>query len=354
METTPVLRSVCQRQNRECNRRSISICGTLIIQGLWIGGGVFMTNGDEPTAQHLRQLLVLAEELHFGRAANRLYLSQPALSQRVRALELKLGVQLFDRTSRRVELTAQGQALLPLARRVVDSVDDLLRAAERASNDTPVLRLGVCESFAALDATRGVISMLSTDHPELGPEVRVVDSFTEQLAELRKGEIDAAFVHLPVPDDLGAQPLVTEPRVACIAAHDPLAERDVIRLSDLADHPVLGLNPEGFPEGRRFWAVDPRPDGTRVRHATHKVTGFESLLSTVALGGAIAFVPVTAARLYVRPDVRYLQVADLPECEFGVIWQVAEKDKPHIEVLRSVCHRFTSAHETTMPSLTSA
>jgi DNA-binding transcriptional LysR family regulator len=295
-----------------------------------------MIKGDEPTARQLQLLLTLAEELHFGRAAARLYLTQPALSQQIRALEQKLGVQLFERTSRRVELTDTGAALLPLARSVVEATDELGRVAHASAREGR-LQLGVCESFGALDATRSVIATISAQFPDLGPDVQVVDVFIDQVSELRDGQIDAAFVHFPVPDDLCAEPLFSEPRVACVADSDPLAQRTSVRLADLAEYPVISTTPKTFRAGREFWAADPRPDGKPVRYSTHQVARFESLLSTVALGGATAFVPAASAQLYSRPDIRYLTVEDLPGCTFGVAWRAADHDKPKIVALRKAC-----------------
>lgn len=298
-----------------------------------------MTSADDPTAHQLRLLLVLAEELHFGRAANRLYLTQPALSQQIRSLEQRLGVELFTRTSRRVELTKHGQTLLPYAKAVVDASDALRGAARRATAGKGRLRLGVCESFGALAPTRQVIAAVSERHPELGPDVHVADDFTEQLAMLTDGVIDAAFVYLPVPEGLNAHVLTTEPRLACVAASDPLAQRSSVSLADLAGHPMVNLGSDTFREGREFWAQDPRPDGTKVRYSEHRVTRFESLLSAVSLGRAIAFVPAAAATLYPRPDLRYLPVDDLPGCAFGVVWHSSDHDTPKIAALEDIAHR---------------
>ncbi len=282
---------------------------------------------------------MLAEELHFGRAASRLYLTQPALSQQIRSLEQRLGLELFTRTSRRVELTKYGQALLPYVKAVVDANGALRGAARRAIAGKGKLRLGVCESFGALTPTRQVIAAVSERHPELGPDVHVADDFTEQLAMLTDDVIDAAFVYLPVPEGLHAQILTTEPRLACVAASDPLAQRRSLSLADLAGHPVVGLASDTFRAGRDYWAFDPRPDGSQVRYTDHQVSRFESLLSAVSLNRAIAFVPAAAATLYPRPDLRYLPVEDLPGCAFGVVWHSADHDTPKIAALEEIAHR---------------
>jgi DNA-binding transcriptional LysR family regulator len=155
--------------------------------------------------------------------------------------------------------------------------------------------------------------------------------------------IDAAFVYLPVPEGLTASVLRTEPRVVCMAVSDPLAQRQSVSLADLADRPMVNLGSDTFHVGRDYWAHDPRPDGTRVRYTDHQVTRFESLLSAVSLGRAIAFVPAAAMTLYPRPDLRYLPVDDLPGCAFGVVWHSNDHDKPKIVALEDIARRVRRA-----------
>ncbi|WP_137992767.1 LysR family transcriptional regulator [Streptomyces vilmorinianum] len=301
---------------------------------------------EDPTVHQLRLLLTLAEELHFKRAASKLYLSQPALSQQIRSLEQRLGVQFFTRTSRSVELTPTGQALLPLVRKVVNATEHLRNAASRSALGDTRLRLGVCENVAALEATRSVLGALSALYPCMGPEIHVLD-FVEQMTALENGTIDAAFAYLPVPEGMHSQPLTTEPRVVCVASSDPLATRSSVTLADLAGYPVVSLASQMFQEGRDFWAADPRPDGTPVNYTSHHVTRFESLLSMASFGGAIAFVPSAAARLYPRPDIRYLPVRDLPDCTLGVVWPTVHRDKPQITALEDICRQL---HRTGLPT----
>ncbi|MEV0105751.1 LysR family transcriptional regulator [Nocardia sp. NPDC050799] len=290
-----------------------------------------VTNGDDPTPHQLRLLLILAEELHFGRAARRLYLTQPALSQQIRALEDRLRVRVFQRTSRHVELTEAGRELLPHARRVVTAADDLRRAAYHLAVGDDTLRIGVCESFGSIPEIRAVLDAFASPQPQ----VRVLETFTAQLTALERGEIDAAFVHLPVPPGLRAQPLLVEPRLACLSATDPLAARDTLCLADLAEHPVAEMSPSTFPEGREFWTANPRPDGARARPAESHGSTFESLLNTVALARAVAFVPAAAARLYPRPDLAYVPVTDLPPCTFALVWNETTAQSPRSERLRA-------------------
>ncbi|MFG1791888.1 LysR family transcriptional regulator [Nocardia sp. NPDC049149] len=290
---------------------------------------------DDPTAHQLRLLLTLAEELHFGRAASKLHLTQPALSQQIRSLEDRLGVELFHRTSRRVELTAAGQAVLVAARNVVDAADYLRNIVRRMTSGSERLRLGVCESFAAVPPARGVIAALTDPNPVPGPDVRVLDRLTDLLSALESGEIDAAFTHLPVPEHLHSEPLSIEPRMVCVSSDDPLAGRTSVCLADLADHRVISLVPPTFRAGHDFWAANPRPDGTPVRFAAHQGSSFQSVLSTVSLGGVIVFVPAVTATLYPRPDLHYLHVEDLTECTFGVVWNPRNPVQAKITALRA-------------------
>lgn len=215
----------------------------------------------DPTIHQLRLLLVLAEELHFKNAADKLFLTQSALSQQIRSLEHRLGVTLFTRTSRRVEMTPTGTALLPLAEKVVNATENLRLAASRSAIGDTRLRLGVCENVAALEPTRNVLGAISSLYPCLGPEIHVFD-FAEQMIALENGKIDAAFAYMPVPSGLDSYPLASEPRLVCVCSSDPLATRSSVTLADLAGHPVVSLAPEMFQEGRDYWAADPRPDGS--------------------------------------------------------------------------------------------
>ncbi|MFD6104746.1 LysR family transcriptional regulator [Nocardia salmonicida] len=294
-------------------------------------------------------LLILAEELHFGRAAKRAYLTQPALSQQIRALEQRLGVRLFERTSRRVELTPVALELLPVARAVVDASTQLRKIAQRASAQASLLRIGVCESFATLGHTGRIIEGVSTRFPTLGPDIHVLDTVADQLAALDRGEIHAALLHLPVPSHLHAVPLAVERRVACLAATDPLVGRESLCLADLAEHEVMTMVPESFPAGRAFWTVDPRPDGSAVRLAQVKASTFESLLATVAMTGAVAFVPASAAQLYGRPDLAFVPVDGLADCTFGVVWRSSENDELPTSGLREVVSEIAVAYADLAP-----
>lgn len=297
-----------------------------------------MVSVDDPSVHQLRLLLALAEELHFGRAAARLYLTQPALSQQIRSLERRLGVKLFARTSRQVEVTPIGQALLPLVKNVVDATDHLRNAVHDSVRGEYVLNLGLSDCSAPLASTHRVLETLTALHPGLELRMRVVD-LVEQVRDLQEGRLDAAFVYLPAPDGLRIQPLTTEPRVACLASTDPLAQQPSLELADLADRPTVSLTSEVPRATREFWAADPRPGNVPIRYTSHHVTRVESLLSAVSFDQAVAFLPAVAAELYPRPDIRYVPVRDLPYCTFGVVWLDSEQECRQVAALEQICRQ---------------
>jgi DNA-binding transcriptional LysR family regulator len=192
----------------------------------------------------LRQLVyftAVAEELNFARAAQRLHIVQPAVSQQVRRLERDLGVQLFDRTSRRVRLTAAGERLLPEARAVLAAADQARHlAAELASSG--ILRLGTSQGLG--ERLPHVLDELAGTAPALRVEL-VGARATRRLAMVRSGQLDAAFVRaLPRARDVELLPLWDDPLVATLPVTHPLAAHATLELRQLSELP-LRLAPRG-------------------------------------------------------------------------------------------------------------
>lgn len=296
-------------------------------------GELGMVSRHAPSVQQLESFLALAEELHFGRAAARLFLTQPALSRQLQALEERLDVLLVQRSRRHVEITAAGEALLPKARAVVEAMAGLCRAAgAHARQVDGRLVIGSIGAEAAMPYTRAILDELHTRHPRLRTSVRGLDLATHFDA-LERGEVDVMFLRPPVPAGIETLLLASEPRVACLPADDPLAGRDEVRLAELAGRTVVDIPPPCPRVWWRFWAADPRPDGSVVRYGP-MVPDMEALLLAVSRGEAMAFLPAAARHFFPRPGVGYVAVPDLPPGTAALAWTARNRALPTIVAIR--------------------
>ena len=186
----------------------------------------------------LRQLIyftAVADELNFARAAQRLHIVQPAVSQQIRRLERELGVRLFDRTSRHVRLTPAGERLLPEARTVLAAAEKTRQVAAQLA-DGGVLRLGTSQGLG--ERLPQVLDELARTDPAL--RVQLVGAPTERrLTMVGSGQLEAAFVRaMPRARDLELLPLWDDPLVAALPATHPLAGHPTLELRQLRDLPL--------------------------------------------------------------------------------------------------------------------
>ncbi|MFE1784290.1 LysR family transcriptional regulator [Streptomyces sp. NPDC059506] len=300
----------------------------------------------EPSIHQLRLFLALSEELHFGQAAARSFITQSALSQQIRSLEKRLGVALFERSSRAVSLTAAGRALLPDIRAAVEAMAHLRRAADAQGRQlSGRLKVGTIGAEAAMPHTRAVLQVLHRRHPRL--EVQVLSlNFADHLGALYRREADVVFLRPPVPDGIELHHLATEPRVACLPSSDPLAALPRLALDRLSGYPVVDVPPHVPRVWWDFWAVDPRPDGTPVRYGP-VAADMEALLHTVAQGEAMAFLPAGARELFRRPGVSYVDVDGLPPCTSALAWAAEHRDTPVVAAVRQAAR--SVPHSRTRP-----
>ncbi|WP_037820548.1 LysR substrate-binding domain-containing protein [Streptomyces sp. NRRL B-3229] len=287
----------------------------------------------EPSLHQLRLFLALSEELHFGVAAARLHITQPTLSRQIQELEKRLGVPLFLRDSRSVTLTDAGLSLAEEARETVAAMDRLLvRADQWARTLSAHVVVGTVGAEAAMPYTHAVLDHLRTLHPELTVEIRTL-SFAEHLIKLLSGDIDVAFLRPPVPVGVELLELATEPRIACMPADDPLTRLPELSLADLGERVFVDVPPEVPRVWWDFWAVDPRPDGRRVRYGP-VVFDMEGLLHAVASGQGMCFLPAAARELFPRPGVRYVNVVDLSPTVSALGWPAECRDRPTVRAVR--------------------
>ncbi|TMK94978.1 MAG: LysR family transcriptional regulator [Actinobacteria bacterium] len=193
--------------------------------------------------RHLRYFLAVSDELHFGRAAQRLHISQPPLSQAIRKLEAELGVQLFERTSRVVKLTEAGSVFAEEARRVLADVELAVGAARRAGGTGYTLRIG-CVPHLPIERVLAFLEALHERSPGDRPQVMHVTS-GEQVTRLRSGELDVGiFNDAGEEEGLEEEPLFPGERlVAFLATSHPLTEHAVLGPADL-EQEVLVVFPQ--------------------------------------------------------------------------------------------------------------
>ncbi|WP_432069030.1 LysR family transcriptional regulator [Streptomyces sp. AA1529] len=278
--------------------------------------------------------LTLAEELHFGRTADRLHVSQARVSQSIAKQERRIGARLFARSSRRVELTPIGAQLREDLgagyRRIVEGTRAATAAARGAAG---TLTLGL-HGPQAHDQAR-LIDLFRTRHPEVELRIREM-SFTDPFGPLRSGSVEVATAWLPVrePDLTVGPPVVTEPLLLMVATDHPLASRAAVGMEDLADwtlpHPAVPV-PEYW---LRTLVPAHTPGGRPIRRGP-KVSTFQEVAAVVAAGEAISLVHGDAARYYRWPGLRYLHPYDAPTASWVLIWPTARESAPVRELARA-------------------
>ncbi len=240
--------------------------------------------------RHLRYFLVLAEELHFGRAARRLAISQPPLSLNIQQLEASVGAQLFVRSSRLVQLTAAGQAFVPAARAL------LAQAAEAASLAKDVGR-GIAGSLAIgfagsmlFSGLPAIVERFQADHPRLRLQLRELSS-SEQLQALAQGRLDLGFVHTTrVPPELSQIKVVSQPLLVCLPASHPLAQSPGLALAQLRGEAFAVVSRAVSPDYHEHILALCAEAGF-YPELRHELRHWLSVVSLVAQGMGVALVP---------------------------------------------------------------
>ncbi|MFY1686687.1 LysR family transcriptional regulator [Plantactinospora sp. WMMB782] len=262
--------------------------------------------------------LTLARELHFGRTARQLHLSQASVSQTIQKLERRIGAALFDRSSRRVALTPIGRRLRedlePARQRIREA---LARATTAARGAAGVLRLGF-EAPSLADLVAATLEEFQRRYPDIDLEIREVD-FRDPLRMLVDDEVDLLFTLFPVdgPDLRGGPVVYREPMVLAVNAGHPLAGRERVTLDDLAEAPVLRASrpPPGYWVDAGPWLT---PAGRQVRRGPCLGT-FQELMLAVSRG--VGHVPLAAhaARYFARPQVVFVPFVGALDAEWGVV-----------------------------------
>ncbi|MFJ2738141.1 LysR family transcriptional regulator [Streptomyces sp. NPDC087440] len=270
----------------------------------------------------LEAFLTLAEELHFGRTAERLHVSTARVSQTIKKLERHIGTPLFERNSRHVRLTEAGRLLREDVRPAYDQIEaGVERAINAARGVDRLLRVGF------LGAAAGQLMAQAArlfDRGNPGWRVRLREmQIVDGLRRLRAGDVDLLVVSLPhhEPDMVTGPVLFSEPRVLGVPSGHPLARRDSVSLEDLAAVRMLQVA-GAFPD---YWRADRTPRLTPAGRPVECGPEFETLQEALALidAGEGAFVMgAQVTRFYARPGVTYLPLSDAAPLEWAPTWLV--------------------------------
>lgn len=261
----------------------------------------------------LRYFLMVAEELHFGRAALRLHLAQPPLTRQISALEAELGFKLFDRTSRTVTLTAQGRAFLPYARGVLEQVELAhVIAGKLAAGTAGQLTLGYVSSIALSDLFSQAIQAFAQRFPDV--QLTLVECASGGLgAQVADGRLDVGLSRLlPQSKAVQALSLGEERLVAALSTDSPLASQAQLSLAQLSAYPLIlfpadygsGLN-QSIEQLYRHHGQPLRP-GPTGRQIT-------SIIALVAAGQGVALVPECTQSL-MNKGVTYRPLVEADAC----------------------------------------
>jgi DNA-binding transcriptional LysR family regulator len=280
--------------------------------------------------RHLRYFVAVAEERHFGRAAARLHMAQPPLSQQIRQLEAELGVSLLTRSTRKVELTPAGVVFLDRARAIVESFRTAaVDAVRAAAGEVGYLAVGFTGS-ATYELLPAVARVMAAMLPDVTLEVRGELLTAQQVAGLEDGTLDVAFLRPPVRSaTLEVAVFRTEPLVVALPEGHPLALQDRVAIIALAEEPFVS-----FPDKNRSVVHDAALDACRragfAPQVVQEVAETSTLVAAVAGGIGVALVPASA---------RYLRVEGacyrpLTGTEAGVELAVAHRRADDGPVLR--------------------
>jgi DNA-binding transcriptional LysR family regulator len=288
-------------------------------------------NGITPELRQLRYFVAVAEEHSFTRAADRLHIAQQSLSQQIRRLENQLGVTLFERSTRGVELTDVGAVLLGEARPVLAQAERVVETVRRAARGEPgQLRVGFLSSVANY-VMPPIVRAFRERHPKVTLRTEDV-TIAALVAGLREGRLDAGLSRPPLVEDLESEVVLREPVAAVLPEGHPLADRDELTLADLADEPWVLTPRASWPPWHRQYDEDFARAGYRPR-VVERGTTPQNLLALVAAGVGVTRLPLSARTLR-DSGVAFVPLAE-DLVDVVLVWR-SEARNPALPALREV------------------
>jgi len=285
---------------------------------------------DRPDLRLIEYFITVAEELHFGRAAERLHIAQPSLSQQIRQLERQLGVTLLERDSRNVRLTSAGETLLREGRRTLSQARHAIHATRSAA--ARQLTVGFYGTAATV-LLPDVLSMYGRQLPTVDVSVR--ELLLGNVGDVLDGRVDIAFTRLlPGQTELEVEVLATEGRLAALACAHPLASRQSLTFAELRDESFI-VNPAvpaAGPPAR--WLAEQRRHGLPGRIA-ERAASIQEILTLVAAGRGVCLVPSAVMAHHPRSGVVYVPVTDAEPAVISLAWPPGRL-RPDVEAFLQV------------------
>jgi len=271
--------------------------------------------------RHLRYFVAVGEEQHFGRAADRLHVAQPALSRQIQDLEREIGFLLFDRLPRGVRLSAAGKLFLTDARRILQDVDEARRRAERiALGKAGTLRIGIATAIAWHGAVVDAFREFRRRQPDVELVLHHLLS-VDQVEAVLAGRLDAGFASTPWHKDLAHWQFAEDRMVLAVPKGHPLTKQEKIRLRDLRSTPFIWfhrwVNPAFYDQ--MMGACARR--GLNAPRVVQEATDRDTVLGLVQCRIGIAWVP-ESTRWHCPKGIALMPVADMNvRLPFNVIWK---------------------------------
>lgn len=258
--------------------------------------------------RQVQYFLVVAEELHFGRAAEKLHIAEQPLGYQVRKLESELGFKLFERTTRSVKLTPAGESFMGDARRILAQAERAADTARRiAAGEAGVVRLGY-ESSTVVSVLPDFVRLFRAEYPEI--DLVLVEHSKAGLEPLAAGDTDACLVtrYARIPSAFEYLPVMSDRAVVALSADHPLTKHDGLSLADLKGLPFLGYADASGESANRFMAQLVERAGTEAPVRSEADT-FTALLGLVSAGLGFTIVTASACKLF-ADEVAYVPLSD--------------------------------------------
>ena len=290
--------------------------------------------------RHLRYFIAVAEELHFGRAAARLHMAQPPLSQQIRQLEEELGFQLFHRTKRSVQLTEAGAVFLAECQRIVQQLEQAVQLGQQVSRgERGQLVLGFVSS-AAYSVLPTLLQTFRAAAPEVSLELHELTT-DQQVQWLRDRRMDVGLVRPPIDEpNFCLMPLFEEPLVVALPQPHPLAQQPVVSLQDLAGKPFI-LFPRPLAPGLYDQIISLCQQGGFSPTIVQEAIQMQTIISLVAADMGLAIVPLSLQNLQ-RTGVVYRELKEpTPKAAIALLTRQSDPS-PTVQRFLAIAQQNTS------------